>query len=181
MNRSEFTGLPLSLALGIIWDALRATGGHETNRVLDDTEAPKPARPPKYDQIMYRKDGVMWASECDAEGLRFWHKRAAESADSGSQYAEKDAKLAKSLAYWITWREQNPTAIWTGERNRQPTTARAPQGKPEVYPRDARPQPTSPAPTNPGGGYSDADYGADDDIQFALNVTSEAGERWWKP
>lgn len=167
MNRSEFTGLPLSLALGIIWDALHETGSHEVCRVLDMDSAPKPARPPKFDQILYRKDGVMWASECDAEGLRYWHKRAAESAESGSQYAEKDAKLAKSLSFWIAYREQNPTAVWTGERNRAQVTARAPQSKPEVYPREQRGQAPAPA-TSSGGGYSGADYDApsDDDIPF---------------
>lgn len=47
--------------------------------------------------------------------------------------------------------------------------------------RDARPAP-SPSASSGGGGYSDADYGSDtpdDDIPFALNVTSDPRERWW--
>src|SRR5512139_2773515 len=114
MNRSEFTSLPVSLALGLLWDALHTHG--DPALALDDAEAPKPARPPKYDSAIYRKDGVTYASEYDIEGLRFWHKRAAESAANGGQYAEKDAKQAKALAYWIAYREQNPSATWTGER-----------------------------------------------------------------
>ena len=160
MNRAEFTGLPVALALGLLWDALETEG----RAWLEAQEAPKPARPPKFDQILYRKEGIMWASECDAEGLRWWHKRAAESAESGSQYAEKDAKLAKSLGFWIAYREQNPTAIWSGERNREQVTAKAPQSKPEVYPRDG--QRAAPAAPSSSGGYSDADYGSDDDLPF---------------
>jgi hypothetical protein len=158
MNRSEFCSLPPSVALGLIWDQCNLDAS------LGYVEAPKPARPPKFDQILYRKEGIMWASECDAEGLRWWHKRAAESAESGSQYAEKDAKLAKSLGFWIAYREQNPTAIWSGERNREQVTAKAPQSKPEVYPRDG--QRAAPAAPSSSGGYSDADYGSDDDLPF---------------
>lgn len=162
MQRSEFTGLPLSLALGLLWDILSDDDGFA--EAMRNAEAIKPARPPKFDQILYRKEGIMWASECDAEGLRWWHKRAAESAESGSQYAEKDAKLAKSLGFWIAYREQNPTAIWSGERNREQVTAKAPQSKPEVYPRDG--QRAAPAAPSSSGGYSDADYGSDDDLPF---------------
>lgn len=162
MNRSDFTSLPLSLALGLLWDAAQDADRITTARYLEDAEAPKPARPPRFDSAIYRRDGVMYASETDLDGLRFWHKRAAESAANGGQYAEKDEKQAKALAYWIAFREQNPSAIWTGERNREQVTARAPMAKPEVYQRTGAPRAAAPAATG-GGGFSDADYGSDDD------------------
>lgn len=168
MNRSEFTGLPLSLALGALWDALDS--GRDPASALHDAEAPKPARPPKYDQAIYRREGITWASEYDVEDLRFWRKRKSESASGGGEYAEKDAKQAKALEFWISWREQNPTAVWTGERNREQVTAAAPASKPTVYPRDARgAAPVAPSSSSGGGGgYADEDYGgADgDDIPF---------------
>lgn len=182
MNRAEFTGLPLSLALGLLWDAAHEYDRDGTARKLDEAEAPKPARPPRFDSAIYRREGVTFASEYDLDGLRYWHKRSADG-ESDPQYGEKNAKQAKALSYWIAYREQQPDAIWTGERNRQPTTAKAPQSKPEVYPRDARPAPSPAASSGGGGGsYADADYGGDtpdDDIPFLSNVTGDPRERWW--
>ena len=158
MNRQDFTSLPLSLALGAIWDALHEHG--DAGMILDDMPAPKRAGSPKYDSAIYRREGVTYASEYDAEGLRFWQRRAADSAAGGGQYAEQDAKQAKALGFWIAWREQNPGAVWSGERNREQVTAAAPSAKPTVYPRNGgATKPAAPS----GGGYSDADYGADDD------------------
>lgn len=177
MNRSEFTALPPTLALGLIWDELHRTAPCP---VLDNTEAPRLAKPPKYDSRIGRKDGVCWASECDLEGLRFWHKRAVES--TNPEHAERNAKEAKALSYWIAYREQQPTAIWSGERNREQVTAKAPSGKPEVYPRDGGRRAPEPKPSS-GGGYDAADGYDDagnDDLPFASNVTGEPGERWWR-
>ncbi|MCC6642756.1 MAG: hypothetical protein IT386_16470, partial [Deltaproteobacteria bacterium] len=77
MNRQEFTGLPLSLALGLLWDALESRNpcAH-----LDGAEPPKPARPPRFDSAIYRRDGITWASEYDAEGLRYWRDKNAAGA-----------------------------------------------------------------------------------------------------
>lgn len=182
MNRSEFTSLPLSLALGLLWDAAQDADRITTARYLEDAEAPKPARPPRFDSAIYRRDGITWASEYDAEGLRYWRDKNAAGAENGGEYAEKNAKAAKALGYFLEWREQNPSAIWTGERNREQVTAKAPMAKPEVYPRTGAPRAAAPAATG-GGGFSDADYGSDGDdgdIPFVRNVTNEAKERWWK-
>jgi hypothetical protein len=131
MTREEFIGLPASVALGILWDTSPALAAK-----LADIEAPKPARSPKYDAIIYRRDGIQWASETDVEGLRWWHQRYTESANGGGQYADKDAKRAKALDFWIAWRLAEPQTRWQGERNNAVVTAQPPSGKPTVYPRD---------------------------------------------
>src|SRR5687768_9894209 len=129
MTRDEFFQLPAALAVRVIFDCL----DEETVRAIEGTEAPKRPLPPKYDQIIYRREGAMWASECDQSGLEFWHRRASESSDP--KYKESDAKKASSLARWMAWREWYPDAVWSGERNREPVVAKPPSAKPTVYPR----------------------------------------------
>jgi hypothetical protein len=145
MDREAFLKLPPSMALRVLFDCL----DEETVRAIGNVEAPKAPLPPKFDQIIYRSGGVMWASECDGEGLRFWHKRATESSDP--KYAESDAKKAASLARWIAWREWYPEAVWSGERNREPVVAKPPSSKPMVYARQ-------------NGGHRPAPPPPDDDI-----------------
>lgn len=161
MQRSDFTGLPLSVALGIVWDALHST---HAGSLLADLPVPEKVRAPKYDHRVGRKGGFQWASETDLEGLRFWHTRAAEGAASGGQWASKDQKRADALARWIAYREQDPASPWSGVRDDAQVTAHAPMAKPMIHeyaPRDARPAPTPAA--SSGGGYSSEDYGADTD------------------
>ncbi len=163
MNRSEFCSLPASVALGLLWDNSSGIRG-----AMEKLEPPKPAMSPKYDQVIFRKDGVMYASECDLESLRFWYERSNTSANGGGQYADKDAKRAKALSFWMVWREQNPSTVWSGERNRERVTAKPPQHKPEVYPREARGDAATSAPTQ-SYGYEDdtvADPVADEDYPF---------------
>lgn len=173
MNRQEFTGLPLSVALGIVWDALRNTAhmGITPQEYIDSLPVPEKVRAPKYDHRIGRKGGFQWASETDLESLRYWHKRESESAAEGGQWAAKSEKRAASLARWIAYREQDPASPWSGVRDDAQATAHAPMSKPQIHeyaPRDARPAP-SPA-ANSGGGYSDADYGSeggdDDSLPF---------------
>lgn len=122
-------------------------------------------RSPKYDTALYTKAGRFWASECNESRLEFEIKRAEESAAGGGQYADKDAKKANALRFFLAWRKRNPSTCWTGERDRMQVTAKAPSQKPEATPRDAQRAP-DPAPSS-GANYSDEDYGADDsDIQF---------------
>jgi hypothetical protein len=134
VTRDEFLALPPSLALGVLLDVFPSMVAK-----LANVEAPKVPRPPKYDFAIYRKDGIQWASETDVEGLRFWRDRYRESAEGGGQYADKDAKRMKALGFWIAWRICEPSTTWSGERQERHVTARPPSGKPEVYPRDARP------------------------------------------
>lgn len=127
-------------------------------------------KPPKYDTMLYTRDGCYFASECDAGRLEWELKRAEESIAEGGKYADANEKRAKALRFFLTWRRRYPSAIWTGERNREQVTARAPMAKPEVYPRTGAPRAlAAPTPTT-GGGYSDDDYGAggddDDSIPF---------------
>ncbi|HEY3495497.1 MAG TPA: hypothetical protein VGK73_12460 [Polyangiaceae bacterium] len=141
MDRDAFFKLPPSVALRVLFDCL----DEDTVRAIGQVEAPKAPLPPKFDQIIFRSGGCMWASECDMSGLEFWAKRAAESSDP--KYAESDAKKLASLKRWIAWREWYPDAVWSGERNREPVVAKAPSAKPTVYPRAGnghRPPPPPP-------------------------------------
>lgn len=130
MIKDEFVKLPLGLALGAIWDALNG------DQKLATAPTPRIQPPPKYDTAIYRREGVQWASECSVDELRFWHGKKMTS--SNPEYAEKDQKIAKQLDFWIAYRIADPNSPWTGERNRQTVTARAPSGRPTVYPRDER-------------------------------------------
>jgi hypothetical protein len=100
-------------------------------------------RAPKFDTSIIRKGGmVQYASETDLAGLIFWKGRADEP-PSDPKYAESNAKQSKALSYWISYRQAEPNAVWSGERNRQPVTARPPSAKPETYPR-GEPQTSAP-------------------------------------
>lgn len=142
MERSDFFALPPAIAIRVLFDCL----GPSVLDAIEKKEKPVEPRTPKFDRAIYRKEGVMWASETSFEGLVYWHKRAAGSAASGSAYAEKDKKQAEELQRWIAWREWYPEAIWSGERNREAVVAKPPSAKPAVYPRsgDNRPPPPPP-------------------------------------
>lgn len=129
MKPEEFLALPPTIALRLLFECI----GPETRAALLDRPALKAPLPPKYDQAIFRSDGIQWASETDLEGLRFWHKKSTEN--SNSQYAEQNRKRAESLARWITWREWFPDTAWSGERDGKPGVARPPSKKPKTYPR----------------------------------------------
>lgn len=134
MTPDDLFSLPPGVALRLIFESLDEDA---RERVLA-RDKPKLPFPPKFDRVIFRKEGVMYASECDLECLRFWHKRALEGAASGGQYAEKDAKNRDELARWIAWRECFPDAVWIGERDREQLAAKAPSSKPMVYPRNGQ-------------------------------------------
>ena len=142
MTPEEFLALPPAVALRILLESL----DEETRGTVLSRDKPKLPLPPKFDQMIFRREGVVYASETDLEGLRFWHKKSAESAAGGGQYAEKDAKRRDSLARWIAWREVYPEAVWSGERDRVALVAKAPSSKPTVYPRLANGQRSAPTP-----------------------------------
>jgi hypothetical protein len=91
--------------------------------------------------------------------LIFWWKRFDASAKEAGQHADKDAKNAKALEYWIKWRRAFPFDVWSGERNRQPARANAPSREPELHAWERRDDTDSPAdaPGTTGGGFADVD------------------------
>ena len=162
MTREEFLSLPAGVALSVLLDAWPSLV-----QALDAIPKPQIARSPKFDTALYRKGGLTWASEYDAEGLRYWQTQKGNSAIQGGQYAEKDEKIAKALGYWIEWRMAYPTAIWSGERFREPVTAKAPSAKPTVYERSQRDAtPSGQSQSEAGTRQAPADDFDSDDIPF---------------
>lgn len=129
MSPEQFYSLPPALALRILVE-----GSVKLKEIVEAAEAPKTPRMPKYDQRVGRKDGFCWASEMTLSDLEWWHSKKAEGALSGGKYADRDAKIATKLEYWVQWRRVEPTTPWSGERNDEHVTARAPAGKATVYP-----------------------------------------------
>lgn len=157
MTREEFLALPPSLALALLWD-----NGFAPR--LADAEAPKVPRPPKFDSAIYRKGGFQWASETELESLVYWHDRYAASAMEDSKYADKDAKRAKALSYWIAWRRVLPFAAWSGERNHERVTAALPSYEPELH--QTQPRGNADEALQPASQPSFDDGAEDDDIPF---------------
>lgn len=141
MNREEFLALPHALQIRVLFDALDEGAA----RFIRELEPVKPPRPPKYDQMIFRSGGVMWASECDLEGLRFWHKRSVDGLND-PKYGDNNRKRAEALARFIAWRECYPDAAWSGERDRNAVVARVPSSKPTVYARNGGGPARPPAP-----------------------------------
>lgn len=134
MTPDEFLSLPAPVALRILFEALDPD---TAARILAKPK-PKLPLPPKYDQSIFRREGIMWASETDLEGLRYWRTKYLQSEAAGGQYAEQDKKRAASLERWIKWREAYPDVAWSGERDRVAIVAKAPSNKPTVYPRNGQ-------------------------------------------
>lgn len=133
MTRSEFAALPVAMQVRLILQAFPQV----EDRILG-MDVPKLPLAPKFDSRIRRKDGYQWASETDIEGLRYYYGRAT-SGGGDESFAEKNAKEARGLEFWIRWREMYPTQIWEGERNRAPSVALAPASKPTVHQWEARP------------------------------------------
>ncbi len=156
MDRAQF----LTLA-GQLYDAFVAGGGASAG--AGPSAAPSHsggAGAPKFDTSIIRKGGmVQYASETDLSGLMFWKGRADEP-PSDPKYAESNAKQSKSLSYWVAYRQAEPIAVWSGERNRVNVTAAAPSAMPATYPRPANGgvpvAPATPTPT----------FEEDDEIPF---------------
>jgi hypothetical protein len=151
--------------MGLLFDAVPA---------LAAVAMPKVPFAPKFDHRVTRKAGqYCFASEMLAADLQFWHKRAAESAEGGGKWADKDRKHAEELARWIAWRSAFPESRWRGKRGDELVTADAPSRDPELHEwkrgpaADRAPAPETEA---PGGGFGDEEYGATptvaDDLPF---------------
>lgn len=151
MQKSEFTALPLSVALGLLFDAVPQ---------LSLAIAPQPAQAPRFDGRCRTKGGLVYASECDLSQLQYYHARATKP-PSDEKYRERQEKEAKALTYWIKWRSENPDAVWRGERNRVQVTAAPPSSRPAVSQWD-----DTGAASAPPAQSSDPDYGADDQLPF---------------
>lgn len=166
MTKEELFALPPSAAIRAIYDCM----DDETIASLHAAAVPKEPLAPKFDRRIFRKEGFMWASECNLESLTFWRNRALEGAANGGQYADRNSKDAKELGYWTTWREWHPDITWSGERDRVFMVANPPNPKPYVYPRTSSGKsggtPGGNAPSG-GGGFEDKDYSqSDDSIPF---------------
>lgn len=123
MDRATFAALPVGVALGLLFDA---------NPGLAAMQAPELVKPPRYDRRVYRKGGFVWASEMLCADLIWWREKKRESAASGSQYAEKDAKEAEALSKFVAWREQSPSEPWSGTRGNEDVTAAPPSKFPRL-------------------------------------------------
>lgn len=121
--------------------------------------APGGGSPPRFDTSIARKGGmVQWASECSLRELNYWvSKKSGPSSDP--KYAESDAKQLRALQYWVAYRQANPTAVWSGERNRVQITAAPPSDKPQQYPRGV----VASAPTTPTPSFDDSEPDPDYD------------------
>jgi len=135
MTREEFCALPPGIALGLIYDV---------SQRIAALPVPPTVRPPKFDGRLSRKGGYCWMSEMDLGSLRYWFARKSEPGKP--EFAEKDAKTAKELGYWIAWRTADPAAAWSGERNREPARGAPPSRDPQLHqwePKAAAPAPSS--------------------------------------
>lgn len=159
MTRDEFLALPPALGLKTLLTAI-SKAAPKVLEELRDMEAPKVPRAPKYDMRISRKGGYQWASETDLESLKFWRERFNSNAQEGGQYAERDGKKAQKLEYWVSWREACPDAIWSGQRNDDVVTAKAPTGKPQIHEWEERGQVPLRDNSNRGDAYEEE--GGDD-------------------
>lgn len=162
MTKDEFISLPLRTALGVVYDLLA--------QQIERAAKPDVARPPKYDDRFPKKKGFyVWVSEMTLEDMTWWRGRKAESAASGGQYAEKDAKWVAKFDKWIAWRQLFPSDVWSGTRGDDRATAAPPSRDPELHAwgNDGGGAASPPRSVSSGGGYSDADYGGgDQEIPF---------------
>jgi hypothetical protein len=147
LTREQFIALPTNEQLWEVYQEL--TTERETPRAAAPA-GPTNAKAPKYDGQLSRKGGMaVWMSEMLLEDLRYWMDRNA--ADTTGQYAEKNQKQAKTLSYWVAYREVAPLERWTGLRNDDVVTGAVPTRDPEQHPwakrgeRSATPASSGPA------------------------------------
>jgi hypothetical protein len=179
MTKDEFCALPFAICLALLYDA---------NPSLSHMAVPSFARPPRYDNRLYRKGGFVWMSEMLLNDLQWWRNKKQESVDSGGEYAEKDAKSIKALDAFIAWRTIAPTEAWSGTRGEDRVTAAPPSKSPVVNESGPKRQQqqgradSRTASSGGGSGYSDSDYGAsaEDDLPFIRNAGCSP-EEWNKP
>ncbi len=132
MKREEFNKLPAAMQLRVL---ARVVFEREA---LADIDVGRKPLPPQYDLKMYRSGGYQWASETSIDGLEWWCEKARQSAASGGQYAEKDAKRVKDFERWIAWRQWFPSEQWQGKRNDDVVTGAPPADRPRVHQQEER-------------------------------------------
>ena len=146
------------IALGLIYDVASSR--------LRELPMPDVPRPPLFDGRLTREKGrFCWMSEMTLRDLEWWEGRKRESAEQGGQWADKDRKMAETLAKWTSWRRLFPTESWNGKRGDERVTAAAPGRDPKLHdwgqrtPRGSTNErkDTGPAPDESGG--EDGGYG----------------------
>lgn len=126
MDRDQFASLPLSVALGIIYDM--------APQRLADTPMPPLPRPPKYDSKFSKKRGFYaWISEMALSDLEWWYAKKRESQQAGTEYSERDGKTADTLERWIQWRKLFPNEQWTGVRGEDRAVGAPPSKDPRLH------------------------------------------------
>lgn len=140
MTREEFSSLPLSIALGLIYDVLKSR--------LEGVPKPKLPLPPKYDGRIGRQGGFNWLSEMSLESLVWWHKEKLKGAERNDQHTARNKKTAENISKWIAWRRVFPTEQWMGIRGEEKAVAEFPSKKPELNKWDDRKTPDAPAGRN---------------------------------
>lgn len=110
------------------------------------------SRAPKYDHRIRRKNGYMWASECDLECLEYWHGVASRPS-SDPKYVERDKESAKRLSYWVQYRQAEPWERWQGVRGDSQVFAPQPLNKPTVYSWDTPKTEPAPPPVERGDAW----------------------------
>jgi hypothetical protein len=129
LTKDEFSSLPPSIALGMLYDIAKAK--------LEPLKLPKVPFPPKYDGRLARKNRQFcYMSEMELESLKYWHQIYLDK-PKDSEWADKDKKTATALGYWVEWRTCFPTVAWSGERDREKVTAQPPSRDPELHAWDA--------------------------------------------
>ena len=150
MTPEKFLALPTAEQLLAIYEVVSA-----------DKQPTAPSgngTPPKFDTMINRGQGkVTWASECSLKEL-LYQKERADTPPRDPKYLESNQKQSKRLSYWVSFRQSNPTDVWSGERNRVSVTAMPPTDKPALYDKDAPP---------PDRSFSNDAGGGDDDIPFS--------------
>ena len=166
MTLDEFLSLPDALRWKVFADV-----SPKLEAAISQIEAPRLPRSPKFDQKLPRKGGYVWASELALDNLQWYLQMFKEGAEKpDNQYAEKDAKRAEKLGYWVEWRLVEPSKQWRGERgfgdDAEVVTAEAPSHQPQRHDWDNRSNGNR-GPVEHGGpeDFGGSDY-TDDPIPF---------------
>lgn len=141
MTREEFTGLPVLVALGALYDLVPE---------IQDAPVPDYAKPPRYDGRLTRRKGQFcWMSEMTLDDLTWWRDKKQESVDDGGEFAERNEKTLRALNHWVAWRTICPNDAWRGKRGDDWATGAVPTREVRMHSWSDQPQRSG---GNSGGG-----------------------------